>query len=292
MHQSILAFRKRRYLWLALLLTGLAIVAYWVDDPQEPANGGTVLGYTLGTIGALLIVWLTWFGVRKRRYRSTLGTVQGWLSAHVYLGVALLVIVLLHSGFQFGVNVHTLAFVLMALVIASGLYGVYIYMKYPERVSANRGGASRPELLDQLEDIDRRSQRVAAELPEEYRELVASGVGRTQLGATLWARLRGRDNSKIVVREGGETRIVANAGQDAALDWLADRQSRAVDADAAAKIGELSALLRNKRQLLRQFGEDLRLQATMELWLYLHVPLTAGLLVALTAHIITVFLYW
>ncbi len=170
MHESFLAFNKRRYFWLALIITGLAILAYWIDDPQEPANGGTVLGYTLGTIGALLIVWLTWFGVRKRRYASTLGTVQGWLSAHVYLGVALLVIVLLHAGFQFGPNVHTLAFVLMVLVIASGLYGVFIYMKYPERMSENRGGAGRSELLDQLDEIDRRSQRVAANLSEDYRE--------------------------------------------------------------------------------------------------------------------------
>ncbi|MGI9341943.1 MAG: hypothetical protein ACR2QV_03795 [Gammaproteobacteria bacterium] len=292
MHESILAFRKRRYFWLALIVTGLSILAYWIDDPQEPANGGTVLGYTLGTIAALLIVWLTWFGVRKRRYSSTLGTAQGWLSAHVYLGVALLVIVLLHAGFQFGLNVHTLAFVLMVLVISSGLYGVFIYMKYPARMSDNRGGASRPELLDQLEDIDRRSQRVAADLPAEYKELVTSGVSRTQLGSTLWSRLRGQDNSRVVLQRDGQTEVVGNPGQEAALDWLAEQQSRATDADLAARIGELSALLRNKRQLLRQLGEDLRLQASMEIWLYLHVPLTAALLVALAVHITTVFLYW
>ncbi len=292
MHESILAFRKRRYFWLALVVTGLSILAYWLDDPQEPANGGTVLGYTLGTIAALLIVWLTWFGVRKRRYGSTLGTVQGWLSAHVYLGMALLVIVLLHAGFQFGVNVHTLAFVLMVLVMSSGLYGVFIYMKYPARMSDNRGGASRPELLDQLEDIDRRSQRVAADLPADYQELVASGVSRTQLGSTLWSRLRGQDNSKVVLQRDGQTEIVGNPGQEAALDWLAEQQSRSTDADHAARVGELSALLRNKRQLLRQLGEDLRLQASMEIWLYLHVPLTAALLVALAVHIIVVFLYW
>ena len=292
MHESILAFRKRRYFWVALIVTGLSILAYWIDDPQEPANGGTVLGYTLGTIAALLIVWLTWFGVRKRRYNSTLGTAQGWLSAHVYLGVALLVIVLLHAGFQFGRNVHTLAFVLMVLVISSGLYGVFIYMKYPARMSDNRGGASRPELLDQLEDIDRRSQRVAADLPADYKELVTSGVGRTQLGSTLWSRLRGQDNSQVVLQRDGQTQVVGNPGQEAALDWLAEQQSRATDADHAARIGELSALLRNKRQLLRQLGEDLRLQASMEIWLYLHVPLTAALLVALAVHITTVFLYW
>ena len=60
----------------------------------------------------------------------------------------------------------------------------------------------------------------------------------------------------------------------------------------AAQIGELSALLRNKRKLLRQIREDLRLQASMELWLYFHVPLSMGLLVALVVHITTVFFYW
>jgi hypothetical protein len=288
MHESILAFEKRRYLWVALTVSAAAVIAYLVDDPQQAPNGGTLLGYALGTVAALLIVWLTWFGVRKRRYSSTAGTVQGWLSAHVYLGLALVVIALLHTGFQFGVNVHTLAFVLMVLVVGSGLYGVFIYMRYPARASANRGGAGRPELLDQLEDIDRRSRRIAEDLPEDYRELVGSGISRTQLGNTLWSRLRGRDNSKVVLRSA----VVPNPGQEAALDWLAEQQSRAADAASAARIGELSGLLRNKRRLLRQLGTDLRLQATMEVWLYLHVPLSAALLAALATHIITVFLYW
>lgn len=287
MHESILVFRKRRYLWLALILSALSMAAYLLHDPQEPPNGGTVLGYTLGTIGALMILWLTWYGVRKRRYASRAGTLQGWLSAHVYLGIALLVIVLLHTGFQFGWNVHTLALVVMVLVVLSGLYGVYLYMKYPERMSENRGGTSRAELLSQLDDIDRRAHNVAAKLPDAYRDFVDSGIQRTALGRTLWQRLRKEDNSRI--RIDGE--VVENPGQEAAMDWLAGQQSRA-DATLAATIAELSALLRNKRQLLRQVSEDLRLQAGLELWLYAHVPLTAALLVALTAHIVTVFLYW
>ena len=126
----------------------------------------------------------------------------------------------------------------------------------------------------------------------EFQELVASGISRTQLGNTLWSRLRGRDLSRVVLVDGGQTGVTDNAGQEAALDWLAGQQAHATDPDTAAKVGELSALLRNKRALLRQLREDLRLQATLEIWLYLHVPLTAGLLVALAAHIVTVFLYW
>ncbi len=292
MHESILAFNKRRYLWVSLLISGLAIFAYWINDPQEPPNGGTPLGYTLGTIAALMILWFTFFGVRKRRYSSTLGTVQGWLSAHVYLGIALIIIVLLHTGFQFGVNVHTLAFALMVLVVASGLYGVIIYIKYPERISENRDGANRSELLGQLGDIDRRSRRIAETLPQEFQELVASGISRTLLGGSLWARLRGQDQSQVVLKRGNDFHIVANPGQEAALDWLAEKQSRSNEPEAGATIGELSALIRNKRRLLKKLNEDMRLQATIEVWLYAHVPLTAGLLVALVVHIITVFMYW
>ncbi len=292
MHESILAFRKHRYLWVALAMSLLAIAAYWVHDPQEPPSGGTALGYTLGTVAALLIVWLAWFGIRKRRYSSTYGSVQGWLSAHVYLGVALVLIALLHSGFQFGVNVHTLAFVLMMLVVLSGMYGVMVYLKIPQRVSENRKGAARADLISQLEDIDSRSKRVAKDLSEDFQELAASGASRTQLGGSLWSRLSGKDESQVVIKEGGQARVVPNAGQEAALDWLADQQSRSSDAEVAATIGELSALTRNKRRLLRQMKEDMRLQAILEAWLYLHVPLTAALLVSLATHIVTVFLYW
>lgn len=292
MHESIIAFRKHRYLWVALAISALAIAAYGFHDPQEPPNGGTVLGYTLGTIAALLIVWLAWLGVRKRRYSSTLGTVQGWLSAHVYLGVALVLIALLHSGFQFGFNVHTLAFVLMMLVVLSGMYGVFVYLKIPQRVSENRKGVTRAGIVSQLDDIDNRSRRVAQNLSEDFQELVASGASRTQLGGSLWAQLSGKDESQIVITEGSQARVVPNEGQEAALDWLADQQSRSSDPEVAAVIGELSALTRNKRRLLRQMKEEVRLQAVLEAWLYLHVPLTAALIIALFTHIIVVFLYW
>ena len=180
----------------------------------------------------------------------------------------------------------------MTLVILSGMYGVFVYMKYPERVSVNRNGVNRADLVNQLEDVDTRSSRMAKSLSEEFQELVSSGISRTQLGGSLMARLSGKDESQIVVKESGKAGVVANPGQEAALDWLADQQSRATDPETVAGIAELSALLRNKRRLLNQLKEDMRLQAILEVWLYVHVPLTAALLVALATHIFSVFLYW
>ena len=129
-HQSFLQYARLRYFKLALLISLLSAVAYVVYRPPQGSYGGSWVGYTLGTIGALLILMLLWFGVRKRRYRSNVGQVQGWLSAHVYLGTSLIVIVTLHAGFEVGWNVHTLAYVLMLLVIASGMIGAYAYTRW------------------------------------------------------------------------------------------------------------------------------------------------------------------
>src|ERR1043166_3582886 len=79
-HYSILEYARFRWFKGALILSIGAAAAYlWHEPPLKP-YGGTWLGYTLGTIGAVLILWLMWYGVRKRRYTSNLGTVQGWLS--------------------------------------------------------------------------------------------------------------------------------------------------------------------------------------------------------------------
>ncbi|MBT8443615.1 MAG: hypothetical protein KJO13_02645, partial [Gammaproteobacteria bacterium] len=112
-HESILRHRKGRFLWWAVLLVALSAVLYTTQGGSQPPNGGTWQGYVLGTLGALLIVWLAMLGVRKRQYSSTVGTVPGWTSAHVYLGTALLVVATLHSAGQLGWNVHSLSYVLM-----------------------------------------------------------------------------------------------------------------------------------------------------------------------------------
>jgi hypothetical protein len=36
----------------------------------------------------------------------------------------------------------------------------------------------------------------------------------------------------------------------------------------------------------------MRLQALLQVWLCVHIPMTAALLVALLVHIVTVFIYW
>ena len=62
-------------------------------------------------------------------------------------------------------------------------------------------------------------------------------------------------------------------------------------ADTPAEQRVLS-LLAKRRAQLEQIRQQLRLRAMLEVWLFVHVPLTIALLGALTAHIVSVFYYW
>ena len=274
-HQSILEYARFRWFKASLVLVAACTLAYlWHDPPLKP-YGGTWLGYALGTIGALLILWLSWYGVRKRSYSSQ-GALQGWLSAHVYLGTALIVVVTLHTGFELGWNVHTLAYVLMLLVVASGFYGVFAYLRVPRAMTENLGEDTLPGIVLRLQDLDRELREKALSLPDTLFAVVDRSVAGTRLGGSLRRIVTGRDPQC-------PTAAAVQAWPNAA---------RAYTGEVARLDKEVYALLLEKDQLLRRARRDLRHKALLDLWLYFHVPLAMMLLAALFAHVISVFLYW
>lgn len=291
-HRSLLRFEGARYLWWALGLVGLACVLYVTQGSSQPPNGGTWQGYVLGTIGALLIVWLTLLAIRKRSYRSTLGSVQGWTSAHVYLGTALLVVATLHCGVQFGWNVHTLAYVLMCIVIFSGFFGLYSYINHPQLIAKNREGGARAELFAELFKLDKQVRDVAQRCPAGIAIAVDSAIERTTLGGDVRAQLFAGDRSLFLKGEGASSALVSNRDQQGVIDFVANRLPRADKSAEAAYLQELVVLLCRRQVVLRRIRRDIRLRGWLKIWLYFHVPMTIALLVALVLHIVVTFVYW
>ncbi len=276
MHESFLVLRNFRYLKAMAILVAAAIIAYAWHQPFDGPNGGTWLGYTLGGIGIALIVWLGWFGVRKRRYGAGDMTLQNWLSAHVYLGSGLIVVATLHTGFQFGLNVHMLAYVLMMLVIASGMFGVYAYIRVPIKMTQNRDGMTQDGMLNAIAELDDECSANAIALSDEINQTVRLSVEETRIGGGFFRQLSGIDpNCPTALALRNMPTQVANL--------------HGSEAEAGRR---LVSLLARKGELLSRARRDVRLKAWIDIWLFVHIPLTFALLAALIVHVVSVFFYW
>jgi len=295
-HESVLRHRNARYLWVALLLILGSAVLYSTQRGLRPAGGGTWQGYVLGTIGALIIVWLAWLGIRKRRYASTAGTTAGWTSAHVYLGLALMAVATLHCAAKFGWNVHTLAYVLMSGVVLSGMFGVYAYISFPQMLSENRAGGSRAKLFAELYALDNEGREVARQCSASINTAVKSSIERTAIGGGVINQLLGRDPSLFILEDPADESIkkglTNNKDQQEVIAYVSNRIPRADKGVEAPYLQSLLLILCRRQAVLRRIQRDIQLNAWLKLWLYVHVPLTIALLVALTIHILTTFFYW
>lgn len=270
-HEGFLRHRRFRWLKIAAAVCLAAIIGYLTADVQRRPYGGSWYGYTLGTIGAALIVWLSLLGIRKRAMTPGAWSLKAWTSAHVYLGLALIVIVTLHTGFQLGWNVHTLAYVLMMLVIASGIFGVGAYATLPAALSQNREEMTQGQMVDALGAMDRQLRDAAQPLPRRLADAVLDTLDETPFSDGLRRRLSGS-------YPGSATR--------SALDTF----QQADQGDPV--IQQVEALLQRRLAQLERMRRHIRLKALLEVWLHVHVPATFALFAALTAHIVSVFYYW
>ncbi|HKX22643.1 MAG TPA: hypothetical protein VJM81_05145 [Rhizorhapis sp.] len=276
LHDSFLRHRNFRWLKIAAAISGIAILGYALVDVEPRHNGGSWYGYMLGTIGALLILWLTILGVRKRAMTPGRWSLKGWTSAHVYLGLSLVVIGTLHAGFQFGWNVHTLAYGLMMLVILSGIFGVFVYATLPAALSSNREEMTQTQMLDAIRAIDRQLHDAAQPLSHAQAELVQAALDEDPFGGGIMRRLSGNYPHCATRRAQGGIRLLTGDRPDTGNDPLE----------------RVDALLERKEAMLARLRRHLQLRALLEVWLYVHVPATFALIAALSAHIISVFFYW
>lgn len=270
-HEGFLRHKRFRWLKIATVLCLVAIVGYFAADVRPRPNGGSWYGYTLGTIGALLIVWLSVLGIRKRAMTAGKWSLKAWTSAHVYLGLSLIVIATLHTGFQLGWNVHTLAYALMMLVILSGIFGIVVYSTLPQALSNNREEMTQGEMLGGVRALDRQLHEAAQPLDRAYADLVVAALEESPFAGGLVRRLSGR---------------YPDCATAAAIAGL-----RHADAGDAA-IDRVEKLLIRRQSQLARLRRQLRIRALLEVWLYVHVPATIALLAALFAHILSVFFYW
>jgi hypothetical protein len=164
----------------------------------------------------------------------------------------------------------------MLLVIASGAFGVYAYLRYPMLMTSNRRGATFGQFLSRIAAADSEARQLAMTLTDDISAAVTLAVTETRIGGSVLRQLSGRDPSCA-------TRTALRR-VEASLDQLPEEMKPAGR--------ELLILLSRKEELLARARRDIQYKAMMDIWLYFHVPLTFALLAALLGHVVSVFYYF
>ena len=252
---------------LLLLATAGVIVAHrrWSEELPNYA-------YLSGWVLMAVMILLALYNMRKRLPFLSLGSSEAWLQIHVYAGFFTVILFLAHLRFRMptGWFEGALAW-LYILVTGSGIVGLFFSRVLPRRL-ATRGGEVIYEKIPAL----RHALRLEAEtlvltggpqvIANFYTENLHDFFRRPKY---FWPHLLdSRRPLNAIVTELDELRRYLNEAERATLEKLDD-------------------LVRRKDGLDYHHA----LQATLKLWLFVHVPLTYSLMIFSVLHVIIVFAF-
>jgi hypothetical protein len=256
----------------ALFAAGAAAV--WKFRRAEP--GHPHMAYLTGWLLLALVVALTAYNARKKLPFLPLLSSQAWLRAHSWLGLFTALVFLMHLRWR----APTGAFegVLAALFVGvtlSGIAGWWLSRVLPRRLTSAGG-----EVPYERIPVVLRSLRERAEA------LVVSGIpeaGATTLADFYAARLSGFFAGPANL---GPHLFGSAHALNALLADLAGVE-RYLNAAERKTARELAALVRQKNAL------DLHrsMQLVLKGWLFVHIPLTYGMLVFIAAHVVIVYAF-
>jgi hypothetical protein len=261
-----------RRIFFVLLVAAVALF-FWQARKEYP-HGGSTIGIAYGIAGSALIVILAAFGIRKRAYRSTFGTLENWMQSHIYLGLLAGVVLLLHTGFRFNDGIAVATFVLVAIVVFSGIAGAILYVTVPRLLTEVESNLTVAEISDQLNQLAKSMARIASGKSAPFQRIYNELIRESQPGWLAGWRLlftRGRRKPQIT---GDWSNLIGLVGKD-----------------EQEELRQMLVVSRQRKELLLRLIYQQRYKNVLEAWLYIHVPFTIAAMVLAVVHVAAVFYY-
>ncbi len=253
-----------RWLWLALsLLLYTVIFALYLVAIKTQAFPGPfnepLLGF--GIIAFLLVLSTAAYSLRRRFARSLPGKAQAWLWMHTWVGIAALLIALLHENFTHVLNNYcqnfscftnaywgTTALLALAILVLTGIVGrlldTWQVHTIARDASTNGVGIARA-IEERILELEYEVERLSAGKSEPFKEYCLQAIN---MGASFNApapRLDGREVSDF---------------------------QRAADTLAA------------RRQFVLSLQRQQRARFIIRTWRYVHISLACLALLVITFH--------
>jgi hypothetical protein len=301
-------FRHRTWCFSTVVLAVAAVAwyAFAARKSVELPGGSSLVGLALGIAGGAIILFEFLLWPRKKVRAWRIGSAQGWLRAHIWLGLLSVPLIVLHSGFVLGSPLSTVLMVLFLLVIASGIFGLamqnYLPKKMLEEIPAET-------ICSQIEAVAEKQAREAEEMvlklcgddEDEMGgdvDLAATGLVRRfrQIGSVRGTVLYS-DRVAGELSDGETLRLAYYEVVDDFLkrgrrsasplksamyaqQFFAGLRTR-VEADGQDAITTLESLCDERRQ----FDRQARMHFWLHSWLWIHLPLSVALVVLMFVHV-------
>lgn len=280
----------RPFLQLGPILFGATIIAIlalaWAEREEGHITAETGVGYWLGILGAVIMLMLVAYPLRKRfRAFHALGRVAGWFRLHMILGIIGPTLIILHTNFKLGSLNSRLALFTMLIVVASGIVGRYLYAKIHKGLYGKQVA-----LRDILADIMALQQVFGEELVlddaivHELERYVPKGgvASRSLLGSLVSASLIGSRTRGSYRRVRRAVKRYLASGAEGRFATRRERRTKLKEIDQQLRV-YFAAVKKATRLTLfeRLFG----------MWHHLHMPLFILLALTVVFHIVAVHRY-
>lgn len=314
-HRSWITFTVVAFVVAAAYYTFYSQAAY--RGGGNGPSGGSWSGLTFGIIGYSMMIFCGLLGVRKHFRIWRLGRVQGWLRAHIWLGLLAYPLILFHAGLKFGNGVSFWLMVLFTIVLVSGIFGIIMQNLVPRTMLDRLPAESTFEQIPQvIETMRREADRLVGNYcgPLGVESMEPEGADRMPGGMSGTMLTQGAVKGRVAHARGeGTGGPVEGSGPLKAfyLEVIRPFLSREYSEETKLAVPQSSmALFEHTRTLLpaalhealrdlesiceerRQLKLQERLHFWLHCWLFLHAPLSYALLVLSAFHAVKATFYY
>lgn len=268
-----MTFARRRWRNLSITIVIMAVIlfihrAYDISLHQEKFLTGWLL------LGGVLL--LTLYNSRKKLTMVPLGSNAAWLQFHIYLGLITVAVFGMHIGWRVpnGWLEGVLA-LLFVLVAGSGVAGLYLSRRF-SRLLTRRGE----------EVIFERIPTFIAELRQEAEKCVLSAAAET--GSSTLADHYTRHLADFF---GGPRNYFSHVISSSRTLFSLINEIANMERYLNDKEREFSGRLRELVEKKDELDYHHALQMTLKGWLFVHVPLTYGMLVIALLHLVLAYAF-
>lgn len=270
-------------LWL---IVAVLVTAAWSVGRLKLYAPGDAIGYYLGLAGALMMLALLLYPLRKHvRVFERLGALKHWFKLHMFFGITGPILILFHSNLHLGSLNAAVAFYSMVIVAGSGIVGRFIYTRVHHGLYGRESTLQEQQARLGLANAETKSRlHFAPSVEKRLSDFEAYATGqmsgphlRAVRFVTIGLRARwayhrsARELARVLAQHATERR------------WTPDKLRERVNLARSA--------VRSYLDTVQEVAQFRAYERMLSAWHVLHVPLVLMLAVSSVVHVIAVHMY-